>query len=302
MQLVSTADVIAAIDRAKSVKLDAYVLGRGGMFRALERAADRGADVSVDLCEKPANKDDTAKWNASIAHSLRGHGVRVVTDPGVGLGSVHAKVAIVDDRVFFDDRNWRSSGGADTILATDIDEALPLRSKAQVVADETALIRSGQGHPILVATESFGPGPVANALLERAQLGDDVRLIYNPGEETHGRETTLTALRDAGVRIETSYGNHKFACVGERVWVGSANATVTGGETGLGLEWGTELHGGLADKLRAQAEQLWHESDSSVHGHPRARREPASGGKPLPQSSEAPLESSGRTAGTVRAS
>lgn len=262
MQLVSTADVIAAIDRAKSVKLDAYVLGRGGMFRALERAADRGADVSVDLCEKPANKGDVAKWNASIAHSLRGHGVRVVTDPGVGSGSIHAKVAIVDDRAFFDDRNWRSSGGSDTIVATDIDEALPLRSKAQIIAEEAALIRSSEGHEVLVSTESFGPGPIAIALIERARRGDDVRLIYNPTEATCGRENALAVLRSAGVQIEESNSNHKFACVGDHVWVGSANATVTGGDTGVGLEWGTELHGALAAKLDAQAEQLWHEADS----------------------------------------
>jgi hypothetical protein len=293
-------DVVAAIDRAKSVKLDAYVLGRSEVFYALERAADRGADVSVDLCEKPANKDDAAQWNASIANALQKHGIRVVSDPGVGPGSVHAKVAIIDDRVFYDDRNWRSSGGSDAILATDIDEALPLRSKAQVIAGEAAMIRSGDGHEILVATESFGPGPIANALLERAQRGDDVRLIYNPTEPTRGREAALAALHGAGVHIEQSNGNHKFACVGDRAWIGSANATVTGGDTGVGLEWGTELNGRLAARVEAQAEQLWHESDSSLHGHPRARGEPASRGEPVPQSSESPLESSGWAPGTVR--
>jgi phosphatidylserine/phosphatidylglycerophosphate/cardiolipin synthase-like enzyme len=300
VQLVALSDVVAAIDRAKSIKLDAYVLGRSDVFRALERAADRGADVSVDLCEKPANKDDAAKWNASIANALQRHGVRVVTDPGVGPGSVHAKVAIIDDRVFYDDRNWRSSGGSDAIIATDIDEALPLRSKAQVIAGEAAMIRSGDGHEVLVATESFGPGPIANALIDRARRGDDVRLIYNPGEETRGRENALTALRSAGVRIEESYGNHKFACVGDRVWIGSANATVTGGDTGVGLEWGTELHGRLAARVDAQAEQLWHESDSPLHGHPRARGEPASRGEPVSQSSESSLEPPGWTPRTLR--
>jgi phosphatidylserine/phosphatidylglycerophosphate/cardiolipin synthase-like enzyme len=259
VQLVSTADVISAIDRAKSVKLDAYVLGRGAVFHALERASDRGADVSVDLCERPANKDDAAKWNASIADSLLKHGVRVVTDPGVGSGSVHAKVAVIDNRAFYDDRNWRSSGGSDMIVATDIDEALPLRSKAQIIAEEAALIHSSEGHEILVSTESFGPGPIANALLERARRGDDVRLIYNPTESTRGRENALAALRSAGVQIEESDGNHKFACAGNRVWIGSANATVTGGDTGVGLEWGTELHGGLAARVDAQAKQLWRE-------------------------------------------
>jgi hypothetical protein len=272
VQLVALTDVVAAIDRAKSVKLDAYVLGRGAVFHALERAADRGADVSVDLCNDPAGKDDAKKWSASIAQELVDHGIRVVTDPAWGLGSTHAKVAIVGDHVFYDDRNWRSSGGSDVILATDIDEAFPLRSKAEVIADEATLIRSGEGHAILVATETFGPGPIAKALLERAQRGDDVRLIYNPTESTHGRENALSALRDAGAHIEQSNENHKFACVGDRVWVGSANATITGGDTGVGLEWGTELHGALAAKLDAQAEQLWHEADSSVYGHPGTQR------------------------------
>jgi hypothetical protein len=271
VQLVALSDVVAAIDRAKSVKLDAYVLGRGAVFHALERAADRGAEVSVDLCEIPAGKNDEKTWAASIAQGLRNHGVRVVTDPAYGLGSNHAKVAIIGDRVFYDDRNWRSGGGNDAILSTDIDEALPLRSKAQVIADEAALIRSGEGHEILVATETFGPGPIARALLERAQRGDDVRLIYNATEPMRGGENALATLRDAGARIEQSDDNHKFACVGDRVWVGSANATVTGGDTGVGLEWGTELHGALAAKIDAQAEQLWHEADPSLHGHPRTR-------------------------------
>ncbi len=271
MQLVVLSDVVAAIDRAKTVKLDAYVLGRGAVFHALERAGDRGADVSVDLCDNPGGKTDGTNWSAKMARDLRNHGVRVVTDPGVGSGSTHAKVAIINDRVFYDDRNWRSSGGCDTIVATDIDDALPLRSKADVIADEAALIRSGEGHEILVATESFGPGPIATALLERAQAGDSVRLIFNAAEPTRGRDGTLAALRDAGVRIEESNANHKFACVGGRAWVGSANATVTGGETGIGLEWGTELSGALAARVDAQAEQAWHEADPSLHGHPRTR-------------------------------
>ena len=273
MQLVSLPDVIAAIDRAKNVKVDAYVLGsRGAMLRALERAADRGADVSVALCEKPASDDEEAKANARIADALRHHGVRVVNDPPTGPGSIHAKVAMVDDRVFYDDRNWRSSGGDDLIVSGDVDDALSIRAKAQVLADEAALIRSGTGRSVFVATESFGPGPVAKALLERAQRGDDVRLIYNPGEHVRGGEATLATMRAAGVRIEESYQNHKFACVGTRAWVGSANATVAAGETGVGLEWGTELHGTLAARVNALAEDMWHESDPSLHGHPRAQR------------------------------
>ncbi|HTX02087.1 MAG TPA: phospholipase D-like domain-containing protein [Candidatus Acidoferrales bacterium] len=270
MQLVGLPDVVAAIDRAKCIKLDAYVLGRGTVFHALERAADRGADVSVDLCDSPAGNDDAKSWALSITKELREHGIRVVTEPGVGLGSTHAKVALIDDRVFYDDRNWRSSGGDDAILATDVDEALPLRSKGDVIAEEAALIRSGEGHEILVATESFGPGPIAKALLERAQRGDDVRLIYNAAEPTRGRDDTLAALQNAGVRIEQSNENHKLACVGNRVWIGSANATVTGGDTGAGREWGVELHGALAAKVEARAEDLWHEAHSPVYGHPGA--------------------------------
>ena len=272
MQLVALSDVVAAIDHAKCVKLDAYVLGRGAVLHALEHAAERGAEVSVDLCESPAGKDDAKSWISSITSELRAHGVRVVLGPGFGAGSIHAKAAVVDDRVFYDDRNWRSSGGNDAILAADIDEALPLRSKAQVIADEAALIRSGAGHQILVSTESFGPGPIARALLERAERGDDVRLMYNAAESTRGREEILTELRGAGVRVAESEDNHKFACVGDRVWVGSANATCTGGETGVGLEWGSELRGAQAAKLESQAEWLWHEADSSMHGDPGTQR------------------------------
>jgi hypothetical protein len=264
MQLVSTGDVISAIDRAKTVKLDAYVLGQGGgMLRALERAADRGADVRVALADANAG-------SASIVRELRGHGVRVLDDPAVGAGSVHGKVAVVDYRAFYDDRNWRTSGGNDLIVETDIDDAFALRTKAQVLEDEAAFIRTSEGHEILAATESFGPGPVANALLERAQHGDDVRLLYNPNDNTRGRERVLASLRDAGVRIEESDDNHKYACAGDSAWIGSANATVTGGPTGMGLEWGTQLDGRLAAKVHAQAERQWNEPDSSVHRHPRA--------------------------------
>lgn len=264
MQLVDLSDVVAAIDHAKSIKIDAFVLGRGAMFRALERAGDRGADVRIAFA-------DAGDVDAGTLADLHEHGVRVVDGPKVGPDSIHAKIAVIDDRVFYDDRNWRSSQGHDIIIRSDIDETTLASDKAHTIADEATLVRFGPGHDVLVATESFGPGPVADALLERAQRGDDVRLVYNPFEMTRGRDRVLAALRQAGVRIAVSDANHKFACTGDRAWVGSANATLTAGQTGAGLEWGKTLSGKLAAGVHAEAERLWHEADSSLHGDTRAR-------------------------------
>lgn len=239
------------------------------MIDALERAAERGADVRVSLCEKPHGEAGMQDRNRHLARNLSDAGVKVTHEPPYGPSSHHDKIALINDKVFYSDRNWRADDSA-FVLAMDVDDAFAPQTKANVISEEAALIRAGKGHDVLVSTESLGTGPIVDALIERAARGDRVRLIYNEGEQTAHLGDALDRLNAAGVELKASTQNHKFVCAGPRAWIGSANATMTAGATGVGAEWGAVLTGRLAAKLDAQAERLWDESNPPLHGHPRA--------------------------------
>jgi len=283
VRLSSTAELLNAIAHAKSVTLGAYVIHRGNpLLGALERAAARGADVHVRLATpyRDANGAIT-RGNDAVVRELRDHGVDAVRSPSLA----HAKAAIVDGRVYLDDRNW-SSGRRDTIvvdsIAADvasmkqaIDGEVPAPRTAFAAMKSDALrlerdtITSSRG-PLDVETEVIGSSPVSKALRLAAKHGS-VRLIVSNAELQHDprERKTLRKLAAAGVQIRvgnsrSGVGNEKFCISGDEAWVGSANATWCGHGAGLS-DWGLRTNGrDITAALHQRFDDNWNRSQAFV--------------------------------------
>lgn len=277
ISLRNHADVLAAIARASSVALSAYVLSaQSPLVRALTDAADRGARIAVTLDGAPyfgaAGPTDSPNPNLACAQTLRAHGATVELSASADP-PVHLKAAVIDGRGFLDDRNWPASG-RDTVVETDdpmavdaIGDAIagkPRDSndfalrKAAALELEAATIGSA-GDRIDVATESFGASALAAALGERARAGAAVRLEINANVlagDVSGREhRALAKLAAAGVAIRAVGAAEKFAVSAGQVWLGSANATAAGGEM---LDWGVRSDDPrLAAALTRSFERSW---------------------------------------------
>ncbi|GAC1549875.1 MAG: hypothetical protein NVS3B16_23870 [Vulcanimicrobiaceae bacterium] len=204
---------------------------------------------------------------------MRAHGACVrLSEPGEP--AVHLKAAVVDGRAFLDDRNWPADGRATVVEIDDVravraiadaidghpraDANLALQ-KSAALALEAATIASAPGDRVDVATESFGSSVVSAALCARARAGAAVRVTVDShalAGDAHGRERAAIArLTACGVTVRAAATAQKFAVAGDRVWVGSANATAAGGAM---LDWGVATGGaGLAGSFERVFEQLW---------------------------------------------
>ncbi len=255
--IATQATLVAAIARASRAEVSAYVLGaRSPIVRALESAADRGAQVSVRLEGAPygggRSDDGMAARNRATAEALARHGVAVrLTAPDDA--STHMKAAVVDGTAFLDDRNWPSDG-SDTILTTDepADVALVTTAfegvpgsgghlateKSAALALEAAAIAGRSGDRVEVESETFGFSSVSKALYARARAGAHVRLLVSTREFAAGGRTERSALHrlaGAGVEIRLTANDEKLCVAGDRAWAGSANATFAPAPT---LDWG----------------------------------------------------------------
>jgi len=266
----SRAEAISRIAGARDVDFGAYVLRDGAMRDALVAAARRGAAVRVTLQRDPYADDDgsEAAANAAAAAQLRAAGA-TVTLLARDRVPFHCKALICDGVAFLDDRNWpqsgglvvrdddgrdvrlvraalRGEGGDDGVLATRKDAAL---------AREVALIdTTPPATPLLVASEAFGRGPVAEALFRRAARGGTSTLIVDERELDPKRRRVVEALARAGVQVRNDDADEKFVLAGDRAWIGSANATYAGGERADQIEWGLVTAApGLIDAVRAAA-------------------------------------------------
>ncbi|GAC1307871.1 MAG: hypothetical protein NVSMB21_12410 [Vulcanimicrobiaceae bacterium] len=274
--LRSQADVLAAIERATSIELSAYVLApHGAMVGALVAAAERGAHVAVTLDGAPYLGPGSSPADAianAAADLLRARGVEVrasaATDP-----PVHLKAAIADGRAFLDDRNWPATG-RDTVVETDDPGALDAirraiggraRSTPDLALEKAAALELeaatilAAGDRVDVASESFGASVVADALCERARAGASVRLEVDGHAlacDRSGREhRALARLAAAGVAVRAVGAAEKYAVAGSRLWVGSANATSADGAM---LDWGVRSDDArLAASLAASFERAW---------------------------------------------
>lgn len=260
VSLASTADLAESIRQAHNVELDAYVLRNPLVVYSLESAARAGAHVTVHLGDPGRAPERDA--NAAVMRALKAAGARVTPEPGFGPDALHAKIAIVDDSTYFDDRNFTSEQ-SETLICDRRKAGVRehLRPKDEVLADEAKMLREGAGHDVVLATESLGPGPVVDALIERARHGDSVRVMYNRETQNPVAALAVARLRAAGVQLRLSAENHKIAVSGDDAWIGSANASPGAGEQ---REWGMQVPEALARPLRATLEYCWWMAKPSV--------------------------------------
>jgi hypothetical protein len=280
--------VLTAIDRAHSVHLSAYVLPPSVTAR-LTAAARRHARVELELArypvgETPAERRCLARANRAAVEAVRRAGGRAqLVSPRDPL---HLKAALIDDRIaYLDDRNW-SDDGPQTIVADDepgdvaiVRDALARRPAAgehlrTLKPDSLALERSvleGAGDGLLeVESESFGIGPVYDALLARATEHRATRLLICDRElgeaQQHaaltGREpvglTALDRLARDGVDVRVTSAGEKMALAGKRAWVGSTNATRDWGSTARQLDWGMTFEDpSIVAALRTRFQAIW---------------------------------------------
>jgi phosphatidylserine/phosphatidylglycerophosphate/cardiolipin synthase-like enzyme len=284
LQIATTPEFLRALDAAGSIRLSAYTLRAGAdgsaqVIAALERAADRGADVAVRLegaPYDPGGAGDLAKLNLDTIAALRRHGVdaAVVSDPRAPL---HLKAALVDGRVFLDDRNWPDTGANTIVTTADPDDVAAVtaalhgrhgadghlatwKQRAQDLELDT--IRYSSAHALDVESESFGAGSLYGLLAQRARAGDSVRLLLASRDLAgNSREAAaLAQLVTAGVEVRVGAApqgalDEKICVAGDSAWVGSANATAGFPET---VDWGMRTRvAPVVDALRARFEQNW---------------------------------------------
>jgi hypothetical protein len=241
------------IASARNVAFGSYFLRPGPVRDALERAAERGAHVSVTLQADPYKNDYGAKANADAARVLRDAGAKVTLFDSARV-PFHLKAAVADGVAFLDDRNWtrrgpelvladdapsdvaivrdalRGRGGANDVLATRKDAAL---------ARELRLVQAAGRAPLTVETEYVAPSPMTTALAARAQLGEPTTLVVSAKSPASTRERrTIARLRAAGVDVRRGGVNEKLALAGDTAWIGSCSATGAWGRTARQLEWG----------------------------------------------------------------
>jgi phosphatidylserine/phosphatidylglycerophosphate/cardiolipin synthase-like enzyme len=275
--LTSHRAFLRALGAARQIELTAYVVGDGGLKRALEAAADRGARVRVTLERAPYARE-TARaralraCNRATVAALRRHGAEAHLTRR-GEASLHLKAALLDGRGFLDDRNWTRDG--DTIVATSrpsdlalirsafagdarSDAHLALRKDRALELEAELIARTPAQVPIEVETESFGPSVVTRVLGERAARGGVVRLLVGARELREDNSAERAALREvrrAGVEVRACNANEKFCLAGGAGWIGSANATL--GEQDA-LDWGMRCGGARAiASLHARFEARW---------------------------------------------
>jgi hypothetical protein len=275
---VPPARFVAALTAAHTIDLAAYTLPPGAVRAALAGAARHGARVTIHLEGHPPcdPHGGLRAYNAALAADLRAAGATVVlTSPADPV--LHLKAAVTDGVAWLDDRNWTGGGGATLLRDADPADVAVVRaalagvpahdrhlatSKREAQALELAAIAAAGTAPLAVATESFGPGEVAAALLARARAGRPTRLLV-AGREAHAaagarERSLLRRLAAAGVRVRVGRDAEKLAVGGPAAWVGSANATYSGGAYGTQRDWGLlTRERPLIDTLRAAFSRAW---------------------------------------------
>jgi hypothetical protein len=273
LSLSSAREAYADIAGARDVTLGTYVLRTGSpVQQALLQAAHHHAHVEVTLQRDPYRTDKAARLNTEAARELRHAGVRVRL-LNLARTAFHIKAAVCDGVAYLDDRNWPKKG-PQTVLKDRAprDVALlraaltgnPPRScrafalrKDDALARETALIRHAGRATVVVESENIGRSPVADALREHAARGARTVLILGDWRGRSPAESRLIEnLRAEGVEVHETGRNEKLALVGDRAWIGSANATGAFDErTASQTDWGTvtrakELVGAVKHALR----------------------------------------------------
>jgi hypothetical protein len=276
ISLSSTVDMLRAMSTARRVTFSSFVLFNGPVKKALKDAARRGAHVSVRLNGYSYNGGAIPARNRDAARVLTAAGadarvVHVSDTDGPGL---HLKAAVCDGVAFLDDRNWVQA--TDTVIRDDNpSDVRAIRNaasyhrahcrslqldKGMALQDESALLQSGARHGIDVATEEIGFSNIFYALEKLARHGAHPRLVISSRGLCGKYFTAAQLLTRAGVRVRVSGQSEKFAIVGTRAWVGSANATSTAHDAAQ-LDWGmrTGEHR-IVRALQSRFRALWNDA------------------------------------------
>jgi len=282
MTLSSTSELLTALRGARDVALTAYTLPAGCVLDGLTAAAKSGTHVRVRL-EGYIYKDDqgVGAANAEAIVQLRAAGAdaRLVhRSPHAADAMLHAKMALVDGKLFLDDRNWPDDG-ADTIVRDDfLDDARiagdavrgcedpPTAffavAKRESLASEARLLHEARaGDDVIVESESFGASNrVYREIDEAACAGAHVRLLVS-ARDLHGNANEAGALEKLaadGVDARACDSDEKLAVVaGTRGWLGSANATVAFNHPDQ-LDWGVRTDApAIVSHLRDAFERRW---------------------------------------------
>ena len=263
LTLESPAALVAAFAGARDISLIAYTLREGTVREALVDAAHAGASVRVRLERDPL--DDAAgtlhRANAESVSVLRAAGA-VASETAAGEPTLHLKAAVVDGVVWLSDRNWAGAGPERILRDTDADDVAAITAavaggpgadghlgttKAGALRLEVDVIERAGTAPLAVESESFGDGPIYNALLHRAQAAEATRLVVAGRElsETAGGREERRLRRLAALGVDVRVGDpargdldEKMAIAAGDAWLGSANATYARGAYGQQRDWG----------------------------------------------------------------
>ncbi len=262
VRLVTTSAFLTALQRARHIELAAYALAPGAVEEALIAAARRGADAAVTLAGAPFAPAGPAAANERALLRLRAAGVRV----GESGGAFHAKYARVDGVLYLDDRNWSESGDTILRLSAQADLDALATTKSSALAAEAALVAGARrGAQVEIESESFGFGSrIYSVLRGLPARGVTVRLCVSRADLQPGSEESraLTRLAEAGVGVRIGATCEKFALLGARVWIGSANATYAAPDA---RDWGLQTRAAaVRAQLQHRFEQTWSRAKSVI--------------------------------------
>jgi hypothetical protein len=260
LSLSSTAEAAAATRAAHVVSFTAYTLRHGDLFDALEAAAARGTRVRVRLESTPYGDKDGAfaRVNASIAAELRRAGVDASVRAS-GDAPIHAKILDVDGTRYLDDRNF----GAGDLVVRDDDAADPALAthKRAALASEGELLRAEMpAGDTIVESESFGCCNAVYSALDVAAKGGRQPRVLVCARELRGNErerTRLEQLARDGASVRVTKETDKLALRGDRLWIGSANATAAIALPDT-IDWGIRSEdAAIVAAARARIESNW---------------------------------------------
>ncbi len=256
LSLSSTGEVLQALRTAQRIDAQAFTL-HGPILHALEAAARRGAGVSIELEGSPysGTAGRLAAENRRVAGELRAAGATASL-----CHPLHAKAIAADGALYLDEKNWRD--GDLVLRANDPADARAIPGEKREALDlEARLLESARaGDGTIVESETFGSSNVVFAALrDLAAEGESPRLLVSERElrEDPRERSALQKLAAQGVHVRACRDSEKLAAVGDRAWLGSANATSPYGR-GAMTDWGcTTADATIVTAVRDRLETAW---------------------------------------------